>query len=90
MGKLDFCLQKTKAQTSFAVTVKLISAFVLATRIVQSFFSINSKFQDSRAFLWLHGPICVAPGRKPCRPVFLRRGSYSHDVKWASNNYLSI
>ena len=36
MGEPDFCLDaKTKAQISFAVTAKLISTFVFATRIVQ-------------------------------------------------------
>ena len=39
------------------VTAKLIGAFVL----VQSLFLLNSKFQESITFLWLHRPICVAP-----------------------------
>ena len=34
MRKPDFAKAKTKAQISFAVTAKLISAFVFATRIV--------------------------------------------------------
>ena len=38
---------KTKTQTSFAVTAKLISAFVFATWIVQYLFFLNTKFQDS-------------------------------------------
>ena len=40
-------MQKTKTQISFAVTAKLISAFVLATRIVQSLYFLNRKFQAS-------------------------------------------
>ena len=38
---------KTKTQISFTVTAKLISAFVFATRIVQSLFFLNPKFQGS-------------------------------------------
>ena len=41
---------KTKAQISFAVTAKLISAIVFATWIVQSFF-FNPKFQASSLLL---------------------------------------
>ena len=67
---------KTKAQISFAVTAKLISAFVFATRIVNFFFFLNPKFQVSNHLLWLYSPVCVGPGRKSRRPVFSRRGSY--------------
>ena len=41
----QFAYAKTKAQTSFAVTVKLISAFVFATLIVQFLFFLNPKVQ---------------------------------------------
>ena len=64
-------------QISFAVTAKLISAFVFATRIVQFLFYLNPKFQASSSFLSLYRPVCVGPGRKPRRPVFSRRGSYT-------------
>ena len=57
------------------VTAKLISAFVFATRIVQSLFYLNPKFQVSSHLLWLYIPVCVRPGRKPQRPVFSERGS---------------
>ena len=43
--------RKTKAQISFAVTAKLISAFVFATRIVQFLFFLNPKFQASSLLL---------------------------------------
>ena len=66
---------KLKAQISFAVTAKLISAFVFATRIVQFLVYLNPKFQASSSFLSLYRPVCVGPGRKPRRPVFSRRGS---------------
>ena len=71
-----FAYVKTKTQISFAVTAKLISAFVFATRIVQSLSFLNAKFQASSHFLRLRSLICVGPGRKPRRPVFWRRGSY--------------
>ena len=67
---------KTKKQISFEVTAKLISAFVLAIRIVQSLFYLNTKFQASSHLLWLYSRVCVGPGRKPRRPVFSQRSSY--------------
>ena len=65
-----FAHAKTKTQISFAVTAKLISAFVFATRIVQFLPFLNTKFQVSSHLLWLYSPVCVGPGRKPRRPVF--------------------
>ena len=70
-----FAHAKTKTQISFAVIVKLISAFVFATRIVQSLFLLIPKFQVSSDLLWLHSPVFVGPGRKARRPVFSQRGS---------------
>ena len=55
---------KTEAQISFAVTAKMISAFVFATQIVQSFCFLNTKFNASSCFLLLHRPVCVGPVRK--------------------------
>ena len=46
-----FASAKTTAQISFAVTAKLIIAFVFATWIVQSLFFLNLKFQASSLFL---------------------------------------
>ena len=74
-----FAYAKTKTQISFAVTAKLISAFVFATRIVQSLCFPNPKFQVSSHLQWLSSPACVGPGRNPRRPVFWRRGSYHQD-----------
>ena len=70
-----FAYAKTKAQISFAVTAKLISAFVFATQIVHFLFLLNPKFQASMLLLGLYMSVCVRPGRKPRRPVFSRRGS---------------
>ena len=56
---------KTKAQIRFAVTAKLISAFVFATRIVQSLYFLNTKFHASSCLLLLCSPVCVGPGQKP-------------------------
>ena len=69
--KLDWSLW-----ISFAVTAKLITAFVFATRIVQSLYFLNPEFQASCNLLWLYSPVCVGPGRKPRRPVFSQRGSF--------------
>ena len=65
MRKPGFAYAKTKTQISFVVTVKLISAFVFATWIVQSLSFLNPKFQTSRHLRWLYSPVCVGPGRKP-------------------------
>ena len=71
-----FAYAKTKTQISFAVTAKLICAFVFPTRMVQSLCFLNPKFQASSHHLWLFSPVCVGPGRKPRRPVFSQRDSY--------------
>ena len=65
-----FAYAKTKTQISFAVTAKLISAFVFATRIVQPLYYLNSKFQASSHLLWLYSPVGVGPGRKPLEDRF--------------------
>ena len=72
-----FAYAKIKTQISFAVTAKLISAFVFATQMVQSLYFLKSKFQASSHLLWLCSPLCVRPGRKPRRQVFSQRGSYA-------------
>ena len=75
--KTGFCAYaKTKTQISFAVTTKLISAFVFATGIVQSLYYLHPKFQASSHLLCLPSPVCVGPGWKHRRPVFSQRGSY--------------
>ena len=74
---LLFAYAKTKTQISFAVTAKLISAFVFAIPIVQSLHFLNPKFQASSHLRCLRSPVYVGPGRKPRRQVFSERGSYS-------------
>ena len=58
MRKLIFAYAKTKAQISFEVTAKLISAFVFAERIVQYLFFLNPKFPAS-SHLCLYRSVCV-------------------------------
>ena len=60
-----FAYAKTKTQISFAVTAKLISAFVFATQIVQSLYFLKLKFQASSHLLWLYSTVCVRPGGNP-------------------------
>ena len=67
-----FAYAKTKTQISLAVTPKLISAFVFPTRIVQSLYFLNQKFQASSHLQWLYSPVCVGPSRKPQKIGFLR------------------
>ena len=77
MRKPTFCICENKDadQLRGSVTAKLISDFVFATKIVQSLYFLNPKFQTSNHHLWLYSPVCVRPGRKPRRPVFSERGS---------------
>ena len=44
VGKPTICIGENKGADQFAVTAKLISAFVFATRIVQSLYFLNTKF----------------------------------------------
>ena len=71
-------------------TAQLISAFVFATRIEQFLFFLNLKFQASIILVSLYRPVCVRPGQKPQRPVFLRRGSYMYVGHSKSNAICSI
>ena len=70
-----FAYAKTKTQISFAVTTKLISAFIFAIQVVQSLFYLNPKFQASSYLLWLYSQVCVRPGWKSRRQLFSQRGS---------------
>ena len=72
-----FAYAKTKTLINFAVTAKLISAFVFAIRIVQFLFYLNTKFQASSHLLSLCSLICVGPDGKPRRTVFSQRGSFN-------------
>ena len=47
MGKQTICIGETKGADQLAVTAKLISAFVFATRIVQFLYFLNPKFPAS-------------------------------------------
>ena len=60
-----FAYAKTKTLISFAVTAKLIKAFVFATLIVQSLYFLNPKFLASNHLLWLYSPLCFGPVRNP-------------------------
>ena len=88
--KPDFCIcekQRPRSASRFAVTTKLISAFVFATQIVQSLSFLNIKFQASSHFLRRHSLICVGPGRKSRRRfsdvAAHIQGSTTHDC-WTS------
>ena len=67
MRKPTTCIDKNnlRTQISFAVTGKLISAFVFTTRILQFLLYLTPKFQASSSLLRLYRSICVRPVRKP-------------------------
>ena len=62
IGKPTICICKNG---KYAVTAKLISAFVFATRIVQVLFYLHPKFQASIRLLLLYSLVCVGPGQNP-------------------------
>ena len=59
MRKPTICICQNKGADQFAVTAKLISAFVFATRIVQFLYFLNPKFPVSSHLLCLYSPVCV-------------------------------
>ena len=75
MRKPAFCICENKDADQLHGNREL-SAFVFATRKVQSLYFLNPKFQTSSHLLWLYSLVCIEPGRKPRRPVFSKRGSY--------------
>ena len=82
MRKPAFAYAKTKTQISFAVTAKLISAFVFATQIERFLFFLNPKVQASSYLLWLYSPVCVGPGRNP------EDRFYHNEAQISSNTHL--
>ena len=68
---LESAYLTTKAQISVSVTAKLISTFVFAAWIVQSYLILLKYKQASSLHLWLYRLICVGPGRKPRLLLFL-------------------
>ena len=71
MRKTTICIGKNKA----ADQLRGYHAFVLASRIVESLFYLNTKFPASKHLLWLYSPVCVRPGWNPKLLVFSCTGS---------------
>ena len=67
---------------AYARTKTRISVFVFTTRIVQSLYFLNLKFQVPSHLQWFSSPVYVVPSRKPRRPVFSERGSYVDPFHW--------
>ena len=65
MRKPAFCLCENKDADQLRGTAKLISVFVFATRIVQSLFFLNPKFQASSHLVQFYSLVCVGTGRNP-------------------------
>ena len=96
MGKPAICICENKS----AVTAKLISAFVFATRIVQSLYFLSTKFHASSCLLLLCSPVLT--WSKTTLFVFPRGGSnivycdffdratneYPQSTFWTKNRYV--
>ena len=65
MRKSTICIFENKDANSFAVTGKLIIAFVFAIGKVQFFYFLNAKFPASSHVLCLYSSVCVRPVKKP-------------------------
>ena len=70
-------------QISFAVTAKLISAFVFTTRIVQSLYFLYTKFQASTHLVWFVPTAWFVSdlAGNPEDQFFSQRGSYVKERK---------
>ena len=81
MGKSTICIGENKSadqlrsncEVSFAVTAKLISAYVFATRIVQFLNCLNPKFPAYNYLLILYSLVCVEPGQNQIVGVPMHR-----------------
>ena len=63
--------------------MKLISAFVFTTRLVQSLYFLNTKFHACSYVLRLHSTVCVRPGQNPKVLVLSRAGSsFAFGLVW--------
>ena len=76
MRKLAFC----KCENKGAVTVLLISAFIYTTKIVQSLFFLNPKFQASSHLLWLYSPVCVSDQVGNPKDRFYHDGAHMYSI----------
>ena len=65
MRKPAFCKCENKDADQLRGNREAISAFVFATRLVQSLYFLYTQFQASSHLVWLYSPVCVGPGRKP-------------------------
>ena len=84
-----FACAKTKAQINFAVTPKLISVFVTATRIVQFLYMyfLNPKVPASSNLLCLYSSVCVGPVRKPLWFPITRVNFVVRHLDWLKHSF---
>ena len=80
MGKPDFCICENKDADQLRSNCAADQRLCFLIRIVHALYYLNPKFQASSHLLWLYRPVCVGPGRKPRRPVFLQRGSFDNRI----------
>ena len=76
-----FCICENKDEDQLCSNCAADQRHCFLIWIVQSLYYLNLKFQASSYLLWLYSPVSVGPGRKPRRPVFLQRGSFSNISK---------
>ena len=75
MRKPVICICENKNAEQLRGNREADQRIFFATRLEQSLYFLNPKFQASSHLLWLYSLVCVGPGRKPRRPVLSQRGS---------------
>ena len=80
--KLDFCLCENKGADQLPSNCETDQhrCFRYMDSTISLF--LNPKFQASSHLLCLYSSVCVEPGRKPRRPVFLHRSSFYLGKYW--------
>ena len=77
MRKPAFCISENKDADQLRGNREADQRLCFRYTDSKSLYFLNSKFQASNHLLWLCSPVCVGPGRKPRRPVFSQRGSFT-------------
>ena len=77
--KPTFCICENKGANQLHSNCAADQHVCFPCIIVQSLYCLNPNFQSSSHLLWLSIPVCVGPGRKPRRHVFLCHGSFHYN-----------
>ena len=86
MSKQDFCLCKNKGANQLR-SYCTADQHLFSTRMVLFLLYLYPTFQDSSFLLRMYRLVCVRPGWKSRRSVFLRHGSYILNLNNAQDKF---